>query len=143
MEQKLLEITRNQAITVKRLLADDTAKDDFPAGRRLSIKTIDAILTMEDEDSDSFPLWLNEAEFWLLNSLIFEESKDMFGASMRPLLRDIWRRLREYHEDELISSPALELCDTAAEAEARERLEVWKATSASSGSDNGLSEVGG
>jgi hypothetical protein len=141
MDQKILEITRNQAITVKRLLADDTAKDDFPAGRRLSIKTIDAILTMEDEDSDSFPLWLNEAEFWLLNSLIFEESKDMFGASMRPLLRDIWRRLREYHEDELLSSPHVALCDTAAEAEARERLEAWKAASASTGSDGGLSEV--
>lgn len=142
MEQKLLEINRNQAITVKRLLADDTAKDDYPAGRRLSIKTIDAILTMEDEDSDSFPLWLNEPEFWLLNSLIFEESKDMFGASMRPLLRDIWRRLREYHEEELLSSPELELCDTAAEAEARERLAAWKA-STSSGGDGGLSEVGG
>lgn len=142
MEQKLLEINRNQAITVKRLLADDTAKDDFPAGRRLSIKTIDAILTMEDEDTDSFPMWLNEAEFWLLNSLIFEESKDMFGASMRPLLRDIWRRLREYHEDELLAPPALELCDTEAEAEARERLAVWKAAAAPT-SDGGLSEVGG
>ena len=142
MEQKLLEISRNQAITVKRLLADDVAKDDFPAGRRLSIKAIDAILTMEDEDSDSFPMWLSEAEFWLLNSLIFEESKDLFGASMRPLLRDIWRRLREYHEDELLAPPSLALCDTAAEAEARERLEVWKA-SASSASDGGLTEVGG
>jgi hypothetical protein len=142
MEQKLLEITRNQAITVKRLLADDTPKDDFPAGRRLSIKAIDAILTMEDEDSDSFPLWLGKAEFWLLNSLIFEESKDMFGASMRPLLRDIWRRLREYHEDELLGSPSLELCDSEAEAEARERLALWKA-STSSGGDGGLTEVGG
>jgi hypothetical protein len=142
MEQKLLEINRNQAITVKRLLSDDTAKDDYPAGRRLSIKMIDAILTMEDEESDVFPLWLNEAEFWLLNSLIFEESKDMFGASMRPLLRDIWRRLREYHEVELLASPEVELCDSAAEAEARERLAAWKAAS-SSGSDGGLSEVGG
>ena len=142
MEQKLLELNRNQAITVKRLLSDDTAKDDYPAGRSLSIKMIDAILTMEDEDSDSYPAWLNEPEFWLLNSLIFEESKDMFGASLRPLLRQIWRQLREYHEAELLVSPALDLCDAQAEAEARERLAAWKSSTSSSG-DGGLSEVGG
>lgn len=142
MEQKLLELNRNQAITVKRLLSDDTAKDDYPAGRSLSIKMIDAILTMEDEDTDAYPAWLNEAEFWLLNSLIFEESKDMFGASMRPLLRQIWRNLREYHETELLAPPSLELCDSAAEAEARQRLEAWRASTSSTG-DGGLSEVGG
>jgi hypothetical protein len=140
MDEKLLEINKNQAITVKRLVADDTVKDEYPAGRRLSIKLIDAVLCMEDQNSDSYPLWLTEAEFWLLNSLIFEESKDMFGVSMRPLLRAVWRQLREYHEHELLTSPPVDTRETGDDQEALRRLALWQS---STRRDGGLSEVGG
>jgi hypothetical protein len=140
MDEKLLEVRLNEATSLKRLVADDTVKDELPAGRRLSLKLIDAILAMEDGETECYPLWLTEPEFWLINSLVFEESKDMFGASMKPLLRTVWRQLREFHESELLQSPDLELAAEAEEEQAQRRLALWKSSTTK---DDGLSEIGG
>ena len=71
------------------------------------VKLFDAVLQMESGISSPFSISVVEPELWFVDEAVRDDSKDINGLSMRPLLRKVWKLLVQLHRDELLEVPDL------------------------------------
>lgn len=102
VDRQALEISLNEAIALAYYLRVGECQ-------RLRVRLMDAILQMEEGVSSPFSVQVSEEECWLIDSILKEDSKDLTGTSLRPLLRRVWRLIIAWHEHELLMLPDLPL----------------------------------
>lgn len=79
----------------------------MPGAMRLRIYLFDAILALESGVGSPYSVPVSEAECWIIDAFIREDSKDLSGNSLRPLLRRVWKLIIAWHEDELVQAPEM------------------------------------
>jgi len=105
-----LDLEMNEARYLRLRLQGDHKTSDEIRARRLIVKLIDAIFTLERPHSPpSFAMPLTAPELWLADALVDETSKDMLGKSLQPLARKIWALLHQIPEFsyDLVEAPEM------------------------------------
>jgi|FLYL01.1.fsa_nt_gi hypothetical protein len=102
VDRQALEVSLNEAIALAYYIRVGECQ-------RLRVRLMDAIIQMEEGVSSPFSVQVCEEECWLIDSILKEDSKDLTGTSLRPLLRRVWRLIIAWHEHELLTLPDLPL----------------------------------
>lgn len=97
-----LELTRSEAVALAYLLREWDER-----GKALRVRLFDAVLQLEAGVTSPFSIAVDEGDCWYLDMILREDSKDLLGSSLQPLLRRVWQLLVGFHKDELMQVPDL------------------------------------